>query len=188
MSLTVTASVGVVDTALCEMTDGAVCTDAQVASFSDRLNALKKRSVNRTSFVATGVKYCSLCQQTLSRSDFSPKCAYCKVCRAESIRARRAARKGHTPYMTEQIRRMPKHLQGLPFVSYETIAERHGEFCGICSAPPKGRRLHIDHSHKSGAVRGLLCGRCNMVLGRLEDDPALFDKAAAYLRRPSVKP
>ena len=36
-----------------------------------------------------------------------------------------------------------------------------GGGCGICGAPPKTRRLHVDHDHKTMAVRGLLCNRCN---------------------------
>lgn len=40
--------------------------------------------------------------------------------------------------------------------------------CAICSAKPKQRRLHVDHDHKTGVVRGLLCYYCNRrVVGRL---------------------
>lgn len=44
---------------------------------------------------------------------------------------------------------------------YAELSEVRGEQCWICGATPKTRRLHIDHDHKTKAVRGLLCFRCN---------------------------
>lgn len=45
----------------------------------------------------------------------------------------------------------------------ERLAAQNGG-CAICGATPKKRRLHVDHDHKTGHVRGLLCHRCNRVL------------------------
>jgi hypothetical protein len=44
---------------------------------------------------------------------------------------------------------------------YFEMLERQGGHCALCPATPKTRRLHVDHDHKTGAVRGLLCHRCN---------------------------
>jgi hypothetical protein len=57
--------------------------------------------------------------------------------------------------------------------------------CWICRQPERvaGRSLAVDHAHKTGAVRGFLCTRCNNVVGRMEDDPDLLRRAAAYLER-----
>jgi Recombination endonuclease VII len=43
------------------------------------------------------------------------------------------------------------------------LAEQDGH-CALCPNEPKTRRLHVDHDHKTGAVRGLLCYRCNRAL------------------------
>jgi hypothetical protein len=42
--------------------------------------------------------------------------------------------------------------------------------------------LAIDHDHKSGVVRGLLCNNCNRGLGRLKDSVALLNAAVRYLK------
>lgn len=42
---------------------------------------------------------------------------------------------------------------------------------------------HIDHDHKTGRVRGLVCGRCNVMLGMGNDDPETLRLGAEYLER-----
>lgn len=61
--------------------------------------------------------------------------------------------------------------------------------CKVCgNEEPLGRRLAVDHDHVTGAIRGLVCTRCNRLIGMAEDDPALLVKAARYLHgeRPGV--
>jgi hypothetical protein len=50
--------------------------------------------------------------------------------------------------------------------------------CVICGSNEK---LVVDHSHKTGNVRGLLCNHCNRGLGHFKDDPMLLEFAAQYL-------
>lgn len=47
---------------------------------------------------------------------------------------------------------------------YARMLEAQGGVCAICGNPPKSRRLHVDHDHRTGKVRGLLCFRCNRAL------------------------
>lgn len=53
---------------------------------------------------------------------------------------------------------------GVSDEDYARMLAAQGGGCAICGAPPKTRRLHVDHDHRTGAVRGLLCYRCNRAL------------------------
>ena len=54
---------------------------------------------------------------------------------------------------------------------YDAILAHQGGVCYACKCaePVKGRRLSVDHDHDSGLIRGLLCSRCNPIIGKLEN-------------------
>jgi hypothetical protein len=70
------------------------------------------------------------------------------------------------------------HRYGLSTQRYHALVEHHQGQCGICE---KELPLVIDHCHKTGKVRGLLCQNCNKALGLLEDDLDIVRAAEAYL-------
>lgn len=53
---------------------------------------------------------------------------------------------------------------GITDADYAAMLAAQGGHCAICPSTPKTRRLHVDHDHATGAVRGLLCHRCNRAL------------------------
>jgi hypothetical protein len=53
---------------------------------------------------------------------------------------------------------------GITDARYFELLDGQGGVCGICGTTPKTRRLHVDHDHRTGAIRGLLCHRCNRAL------------------------
>jgi len=71
---------------------------------------------------------------------------------------------------------------GITIEQYDELLRAQGGVCAACAAPPTEKRLlDVDHDHRTGRVRGLLCRRCNRALGSLRDDPELARKLATYL-------
>jgi len=60
--------------------------------------------------------------------------------------------------------------------------------CAICKQKPlEGKKLAVDHDHRTGVIRDLLCNRCNLILGLLNDDDGLLIDIVEYLKRHSRK-
>jgi hypothetical protein len=68
-----------------------------------------------------------------------------------------------------------------------TVKRRGAYRRGICPMCEREGFLHRDHCHDSGVQREVICGRCNMALGLLADDPALLRRLAEYLERYQIK-
>lgn len=81
-------------------------------------------------------------------------------------------------YNASRKRKLQKQY-GLSPIEYATLLASHGNRCAICGGID---RLHVDHSHEDGHVRGILCGRCNPALGLLGDNIAGVEKALRYLQ------
>jgi hypothetical protein len=54
-----------------------------------------------------------------------------------------------------------KRRYGITPEQYQKMLDRQGGICAICGRPPKTLRLSVDHDHRTGRVRGLLCYQCN---------------------------
>jgi hypothetical protein len=68
---------------------------------------------------------------------------------------------------------------------YDALLASQDGGCAICGASEGygGKRLAIDHNHTTGAVRGILCDRCNLALGKFKDDPQIIKNAVEYLEQ-----
>lgn len=80
----------------------------------------------------------------------------------------------------------------ITLAQYEAILELQGGVCALCEKPPKKRNLSVDHDHRTGEVRGLLCDpRCNnQLLGTprgVDKDPSIFLRAHEYLIDPPAR-
>jgi len=79
---------------------------------------------------------------------------------------------------------------GITLAQYNAMLEKQSGVCAICQKSEKvidkrsGKTnfLSVDHCHKTGKVRGLLCKECNTGIGKLKDDADLIMKAAKYLK------
>lgn len=76
-----------------------------------------------------------------------------------------------------------RRLYGITFDEYLSMLARQGGKCALCgkSADDYKRWLHVDHNHKTGRIRGLLCHVCNVILGVWFEDKERFTKTMEYL-------
>ena len=72
-------------------------------------------------------------------------------------------------------------LYGITLVEYDQMIADQGGGCKICMEPPGKKRLAVDHDHKTGRVRGLLCLGCNTALGNVKDNPVLLRRLADHI-------
>lgn len=80
-----------------------------------------------------------------------------------------------------------KHYYNITLEQYNQMSIDQNHKCKICNKPetqnPKGSNaLAVDHCHTTGKVRGLLCSRCNLLLGKAEDSIPVLEEAINYLR------
>lgn len=87
-----------------------------------------------------------------------------------------------------------KRNYNLSVEQYLDLAEQQGFVCAICHKPNFAMKechsglLVVDHNHRTGEVRGLLCHNCNRAIGLLQDNPAYLYRAIQYLKRVTTIP
>src|SRR5262245_21001533 len=97
---------------------------------------------------------------------------------------RRRHRKKHPD--KERHRRRVNDLRrtyGIEIRQWEALFKSQGGVCAICGNPETYRRLSMEHEHRSGKIRGLLCNSCNNGLGRFFDSEKLLRAAAKYIKK-----
>lgn len=90
----------------------------------------------------------------------------------EKSRRRRTSEQRHNEHL--------KATYGITRDTYVQMLEKQGGKCMICGSDTSRwkRRFHVDHCHKTGRIRGLLCNRCNPMLGWFE---RYKDAVSSYL-------
>lgn len=81
-----------------------------------------------------------------------------------------------------------KKKYGITIEDYDKMKEDQQGCCAICNSDETNTAYNtntfcVDHDHKTGEVRGLLCDSCNRGLGFLQDDPDILLNAVDYLRK-----
>ena len=77
-----------------------------------------------------------------------------------------------------------KYRYGLSYEDWLQLWENQDGKCAICGKPfTEPSDAHIDHNHKTGELRELLCKKCNFGISFFDDDPKLLSKAIKYLKK-----
>ena len=125
------------------------------------------------------VKECSTCGETKPLTEFHKgnykygRRPNCKVCRSkEQLDSK-------TTYRWRDFRL--KKNYGIGIEDYEKMYSEQGGRCAICEHLEPV--LAVDHDHRTGKVRQLLCGKCNAGIGMLKDSLDVVLSAAAYLEK-----
>ena len=87
---------------------------------------------------------------------------------------RRAQRSRHNSHL--------KEAYGITIDDYDKILESQGGKCAICGGGTSKRHFALDHNHKNGNPRGLLCASCNTGLARFRDRIENLRKAVKYMK------
>jgi len=83
----------------------------------------------------------------------------------------------------ESKRKRESHLQkkyGLSINDYDYYYHMQNGRCAICS---KESKLYVDHNHKTGKIRELLCHSCNILIGHAKEDMFILQEAINYIIR-----
>jgi len=115
----------------------------------------------------------------------------CKECYERSV-ARvlhaRTTEEGYRAYRA--ISR--KSMYGITQKEYDDLMQKQQGLCAICVQPETARAwgkvclLGVDHDHRTGAVRGLLCSACNRAIGLFRDDTVSLARAIVYLENNGI--
>lgn len=157
-----------------------------------------------------GFKVCSTCKENKdtnlfykNKSNSSGFTSQCKNCADTSSRGsynkNRKKRLDNSKNwrVNNKDRRKDSHLKrvyGITLEKYNEMLLYQHNLCGICEQPEnaiggkdkKHIQLSIDHDHKTGRVRGLLCNNCNRGLGLLKENVEYLQNAILYLEDPNV--
>lgn len=130
------------------------------------------------------VKTCSSCGEQKSLKEFYPhknsKDGFINQCR-KCISIKRKQK--YCPEKAREQNRKSKYR--ITTEDYNRLLKVQENKCGICRKlqPDDYHGLCVDHNHKTGNIRGLLCHNCNSALGNFYDNPDYLLSAVLYLQR-----
>lgn len=127
-----------------------------------------KRTKKVMALAPEGTAWCAGCQTFRDNEDFGSGATTCRACKSAKTHGAMVAK-----------------TYGLTAEQYDMLLAAQGGRCAICRAKPKSKRLAVDHDHRTGAVRGLLCSRCNHdLMGAAWDSRAMFTAGWHYMNTP----
>lgn len=160
------------------------------------------------------MKRCSKCQKRKDNSEFQINTQYrtlangerkaYNICRKKCVECinketnERMAKKYKTPEELRKVRLNRqrksnlKRLYGITLEEFYSILEEQNNKCKICSvdifmdAKNRNQKTCVDHCHKTGKVRGILCHKCNVAIGLLDDDISKIELVVNYLKSSEI--
>jgi len=149
--------------------------------------------------IVSGHIRCPTCGKDLPLAAFSPSraaqgygvCRRCNNAAQKTSRERRgravvaAVRRAHYRANPDAFRRYNLSRYDITPVDFDELLAAQGGGCACCGAQANadGKRLFVDHDHATGAIRGVVCRKCNAGIAALGDSIEGVRRALAYLER-----
>lgn len=121
--------------------------------------------------------YCKECWKSESR-------AYYEKNKEEVKKRTHKYQQEHKDIVTKINRkRLLKYYWGMTLEEFDLLVKKQNGCCSICNLKldESIKKLYVDHDHKTGKIRGLLCGPCNLALGGFKDSTDILQRAIEYL-------
>lgn len=151
------------------------CSKGYIELIQDRIEKIKV-------LFSQGIKQCGKCKEYLSLDKFhndkntlTGLTSACKDCKKQYSIDKK----------DQIINNRLKRKYNITLAKYNQLFENQNFRCAICKTTnPKGKnnKFHVDHDHKTGEVRGLLCHFCNNGLGNFNDSVESLKEAIKYLK------
>lgn len=126
------------------------------------------------------MKNCSSCNQEKPATEFYKGRSFCKVCSNKASNRWKKENKEKNQLSIQKSKLKRKY--GITIEQYEAMVKEQKGVCYICKNENPNRKLSVDHCHKTGKIRKLLCDKCNMTLGLINDSQELLKQFIFYLK------
>lgn len=127
-------------------------------------------------------KTCIRCGEDKPLDNFYARKNQCKPCLREKQSLYRNSRPNFN--LSHNL----KQRYGITIEEYQTFIANQNFACAICTVEisdaveyKAGRSVVVDHNHETGEVRGILCSKCNLVLGQARESTDVLYRAIVYL-------
>ena len=147
-----------------------------------------KKRIERTLRLQS--KQCQLCNVTKSLKDFHTSkttkdgySTYCRKCKYQlNIRSdNKRLSEDRTKFLEQRKNWNLKKTFGITIKDYYVMFNKQDKVCAICHQSKVKKMLSVDHCHKTNKIRGLLCDKCNYMIGLANDDINILKSAIKYL-------
>ncbi len=133
-------------------------------------------------------KTCNACNAEKPVEDFRPGSkGKCDKCYRSYLREYDRKRWQNPKRRADAKNAILKRKYGIDLKIFDEMLAKQGYVCAVCKLPEtkiphnNGQPWQVDHCHKTGRVRGLLCKHCNFAIGLLSDSPERLSNAIQYL-------
>ena len=114
---------------------------------------------------------------------------HCKSCQHDNyiknkqkVIKRSLERQKKDPNRKNNVRKYDlKRRFNLSVEEYDLLLKKQNGVCAICNTTVLDKNLAVDHNHKNGIIRGLLCIPCNLLIGNAKENKNILLNAVKYL-------